>query len=271
MQRMLWRALAIGLALIAMSVVTGSMFASEEASSTEEVGTASVLKVTGSLWTPYIDDELPNGGLAADLVRTALTRAGYEVEPNIESWPRAYQGTAIGLYDVVAAVWQNDARSADLLFSEAYLLNDIVLLSRLGVRVEFATLDDLSGYRIGVVRGYAYDEAFDRTDLNRVTNNHLIQNLLLLKQGKLDMIVGDKWSIFDQISRFIPDDLSHFTLVAQPVARRGLRLGVSRLNPDAATITWRFNDAITAMKTDGTYAAIVKKHTGGIAVLPGRR
>jgi polar amino acid transport system substrate-binding protein len=278
LQRTLWRAsaigLAIGLAMMAMSVVAGAEVAAQEAATdeaAEQDTEARVLKVTGSLWIPYLDDELPNGGLAADLVRTALTRAGYQVEANIESWPRAYQGAAIGVYDVVAAVWRNDARAADLLFSEAYLLNDIVLLSRPGLAVEFETLADLRGYRIGVVRGYAYDETFDRAGLNWVTNNHLIQNLLLLRQGKLDLIVGDKWSIFDQISRFMPDSLSGFTLVAQPVARRGLRLGVSRLNSDAATITWRFNEAITEMKSDGTYTAILKKHTGGIAVLPGKR
>lgn len=234
--------------------------------------TAETLQVTGSLWSPYLDDQLPEGGLASDLVRTALTRAGYQIEPNIETWTRAYQGAAVGVYDVVAAVWQNDARAADLLFSDAYLLNDIVLLARRGVLVEFNTLSDLSGFRIGVVRGYAYEDAFDRhPDLKRLVNNHLIQNLLLLRQGRLDIVVGDKWAILHQISTFMPDDLGAFVLVPKPLARRALRLGVSRQNPDAARIVAAFDAAIAAMQEDGTYDAIVKKHTEGIAVLPSRR
>jgi polar amino acid transport system substrate-binding protein len=230
------------------------------------------LSVTGSLWPPYLDPERPEGGLAADLVRTALTRAGYEAEPNTESWSRAYQGTAVGVYDVVAAVWQTEARDADLLFSDAYLLNDIVFLARKGVFVEFNTLDDLAGARIGVVREYAYDDAFDtHPRLMRIPNNHLIQNLLLLRQGRLDVIVGDKWSMFHQISEFMPDDLSGFYLLPKPLARRALRLGVSRQNPDAEKIVDAFDQAIAAMKEDQTYQEIVKKHTQGIAILPGKR
>jgi polar amino acid transport system substrate-binding protein len=230
---------------------------------------AEVLTVTGSLWSPYLDPELEEGGLAADLVRTALTRAGYEIEGSTENWSRAYEGTAVGVYDVVAAVWQNAEREADLVFSDAYLLNDIVFLARRGVFVEFNTLGDLSGLRIGVVRDYAYDDAFDtHPDLARYANNHLIQNLLLLRQGRLDVIVGDKWSILHQISQFMPDDLQQFRLLTKPLVRRALRMGVSRVNGDAESIIEAFDAAIAEMKEDGSYAAIVKKHTDGIAVLP---
>jgi polar amino acid transport system substrate-binding protein len=230
------------------------------------------LSVTGSLWPPYLDTELPNGGLAADIVRTALTRAGYEIEPNIESWSRAYQGTAVGVYDVVAAVWQNEARDADLLFSDAYLLNDIVFLARKGVLVDFDTLDDLKGLRIGVVREYAYDDAFDSDpELARFPNNHLIQNLLLLRQGRLDVVVGDKWSILYQISYFMPDDLSDFYLVPKALTRRALRLGVSRQNGRAQEIADAFDAAVAAMKEDGSFEEIVRRHTDRIAILPGKR
>ena len=264
MQRMqaLERTLAIGLA-VTLSILTAGV--------SHSAG-APVLKVTGSLWTPYIDDELPEGGLAADLVRSALTRAGYELEPTMETWSRAYKGAAVGVYDVVAAAWQNSERSVDLLFSEPYLLNDIVLLARKGIVSDFESLSDLTGYRIGVVRGYAYDDAFDNNgELNRISNNHLIQNLLLLRQGKIDLLVGDKWSIFHQISRFMPDDLDRFTLLARPIARRGLRLGVSRQNHDAGQIIERFDAAMAEMKSDGSFQTIMERHTSGVARLPGKR
>ena len=37
---------------------------------TSGVARAEVLQVTGSLWSPYVDGDLENGGLAADLVRS---------------------------------------------------------------------------------------------------------------------------------------------------------------------------------------------------------
>lgn len=236
------------------------------------VGHAEVLNVTGSLWSPYIDGELENGGLASDLVRTALTRAGYDVRPNVEAWTRAYEGAAVGVYDVVAAIWQNEERGEDLLFSNAYLLNDIVFLARRGILAEYRSLSDLSGFRIGVVREFAYDDAFDNSpDLYRIVNNHLIQNLLLLRQGRLDIIVGDKWSILSQISQFMPDDIGAFRMLSKPLARRALRLGVSRQNPKGKEIIAAFDTAIQEMQNDGSYDEIVKRHTAGIALLPEKR
>lgn len=235
-------------------------------------GLAATLQVTGSLWSPYLDDQLPEGGLAADLVRTALTRAGYDISVNVENWPRAYQGTAVGVYDVVAAIWETGERARTLMFSEPYLLNDIVFLARRDMVVDYATLADLIGLRIGVVREYAYDEAFDSDpNLTRVANNHLIQNLLLLRQGQLDMVVDDKWAILHQLSTFMPNDIGDFRLLPKPLARRALRIGVSRDNPEAPAIVAAFDTAMTAMREDGTYDEIVRKHTSGIAVLPAQR
>lgn len=233
---------------------------------------AEVLKVTGSLWSPYLDPELENNGLAADLVKNALTRAGYEVEADVDTWTRAYEGTAVGVYDVVAAIWQSEERGEDLLFSGAYLLNDIVFMARRGVLVEYENLSDLAGFRIGVVREYGYDDAFDyHPGLARVVNDHLIQNLLLLRQGRIDIVVGDKWAILHQVSQFIPDDANQFRMLPKPLARRALRLGVSRKNPDAQKIIAAFDAAIQEMQADGSYAEIVKRHTAAIALLPKTR
>ena len=224
---------------------------------------AEKLQVTGSLWTPYIDGELPDGGIATDLVRTALKDAGYEVESKIEKWPRAYEGTAIGIYDVVAAVWRTPQRELDLLFSDPYLYNDIVLLTRPGVLVDFSILDDLAGYRIGVVNEYAYDEAFDtHPGLTRLGNNQLIQNLLLLRQGKLDLVIADRWSAEHQIAAYLPDDASRFLMLPKPIATRELYIGVSKQNPKAQQIVDNFNAAIARLKADGRFARIVEKHRG---------
>lgn len=236
------------------------------------VDAATTLKVAGSIWPPYVDDQLPEGGLAVDLVRTALARAGYDVAPELEAWSRAYEGVAVGVYDVAAAVWQTEARKEVLLFSEPYLLNDVILLIRRGEPIEFRALADLYGHPIGVVRGYAYDEAFDADpNLIRVANAHLLQNLLQLSHGKVDIVVGDKWSIVQQISSYMPDALKDFEVLPKPLARRALRIGVSRQNPNAPEIVAAFDAAIAGMKKDGTYDAIVKKHTEGIARLPAQR
>ena len=112
---------------------------------TSGIARAEVLQVTGSLWSPYVDGDLENGGLAADLVRTALERAGYDVQANVEPWSRAYEGAAIGVYDVVAAIWQNEERGEELIFSNPYLLNDIIFMARRGSIGGWRRLSDFNG------------------------------------------------------------------------------------------------------------------------------
>lgn len=236
------------------------------------VAAGATLKVTGSQWIPYMDEDLRNGGLAADLVRTALENAGYIVEPSIEPWPRALRGVTLGEYDVAAAIWQSDARSKDILFSEPYLYNDVVFVSRKGAGIEFVSLDDLAGLSVGVVEDYTYGAGFDdHPEFERLDSDHLVQNLLLLRLGKLDLVIGDKWSIFYQLSRYLPDDISEFELLPKPLARRALRLGVSRRNEHAQEVVADFDAAIQVMREDGNYAEIVEVHTRGITVLPASR
>ena len=53
------------------------------------------------LASPYLDQTLENSGIAADIVRTGLTRAGYRIDPKAEPWDRAMLGTALDVYNVV--------------------------------------------------------------------------------------------------------------------------------------------------------------------------
>jgi polar amino acid transport system substrate-binding protein len=232
----------------------------------------STLKLIGSLWSPYVDPNRPNGGLASELVSSALRKAGYEVEASLETWPRAYRGAAVGIYDVVVAVWRTPAREQELLFSEPYLMNEIIFLGRAGGNVRFERLEDLVGKKIGIVRDYAYGGGFDdHPRLNRVVNNHLVQNLLLLREGKLDLVVDDQWAIMYQLSYFMPSAMAHFEVLPRPLIRRGLRIGVSRQNPQHEKIVADFDQAMRQMDEDGTYEQILDKHTAGIATIaPGR-
>jgi polar amino acid transport system substrate-binding protein len=234
----------------------------------EPVPKGTVLRATGAVWAPYVDTSLDNGGLAADLVRTALERAGYTIDAKVETWPRASQGVSLGVYDMVVAMFRSEERAQDLAFSEPYLLNDVVLAARRGSGFEYRGPASLERTTVGIVKDYVYDAAFDtHPGFRRVVNNHLIQNLLLLRQGRIQLVVGDKWAILYELSRFMPGAVNEFEFVTQPVATRGLRLAVSRTNPDHAEIIARFDREITAMREDGSYAKIVKHHTSGFADL----
>jgi polar amino acid transport system substrate-binding protein len=209
-------------------------------------------------WAPYADAKMPNQGIAMDIVQTAFKRAGYEPKIVFDQTGRTIEGTAIGIFDVAALLWKSPEREKELAFSEPYLVNKIRLIKRKDLNVRVTELSDLKGLLVGVTRGYAYGEEFDKAPyFLRVQNDHVIQNLLLLVGGRIDFVVGDKWVLIYQMLQFMPQSISAVELTRLPVTARGLRIAISRKHPDQKQILDDFNAAIRAMREDGSLQQII--------------
>lgn len=212
-------------------------------------------------WPPYASADLPQQGLAVDLVTTALKRAGYTPHLRIDSLNRILEGGKLGVYDVFATPWYSDERNEYLDFSEPYLETYIRFIKRKDKNIEYNKFEDLKGMMIGVVVDYAYDDAFNQSrDLIKISERNLIQNLLKLTQNRIDLTLDDELVLRYEINRYMPNSMAHLELLPKPLAVRGVHIGVSRENPDHAKIVADFDKAIAEMKKDGSYDKIVKKH-----------
>ena len=118
------------------------------------------VKMMTNTWPPYIGEDLPQGGMAMELVRHVFLRAGYKVDNTIERWPRALEGVRVGLYDVLGAAWRDEQREQDFIYSEPYLVNEIIVITRKNNRRMLRSVNDLSGSSIGVLRDYSYGVDF---------------------------------------------------------------------------------------------------------------
>ena len=212
-------------------------------------------------WPPYVERNLPGNGLAMQLVSTALQRKGYQVSVDIVSWPRALEGIEVGLFDLVGAIWKTPERGKIVLFSEPYLLNQIKFIKKKSLHLNYQNLDDLKGYLIGVVKNYAYDEQFvNSKKLIKLPQNHIIQNLQKLANGDIDLTLGDERAIRYEINQYMPRRIEEFDFLVKPLSSRGLRIGVSKQNPNAEKIIADFNQAIKEMRVDGSLVAIIKNY-----------
>jgi polar amino acid transport system substrate-binding protein len=212
-------------------------------------------------WPPYADASLPGQGLAVEIVTTALKRAGYTTYVRIDSLDRILEGGALGVYDVFATPWYTDARNRYLDYSEPYLQSRIRFIKRKDKDFSFHSLDDLKGVMVGTVKDYAYSEKFnDSRDIIKIPENNLIQNLLKLTQGRIDLTLDDELVLQYEINRYMPHSMSELEFLPTPLAVRGIHIGVSRENPDHAKIVAAFNKAIRDMKKDGSFDTIVAKH-----------
>lgn len=226
------------------------------------------LTVAGSTWSPYTDESRPGKGVAAEIVTVALQRAGYEPTIVIEAWPRTLEGAKIGVYDAIVSAFYTLEREERFAFSKPFLRNEVRFIKRKGQRIDFQRLDDLKGLLIGVVKGYAYQDDFDASrQLVKVQHNHVIQNLLKLTQGQLDLTLDDRWTLLYEIGQYMPSKAAELEFLPKPLAVRPLHFVVSRTRPDHDKIIADFDAAFASMQADGTLDQIIDRHLKDLAHL----
>jgi len=222
----------------------------------------SALSIVAKEEAPYIGNELPNQGLSIEIINTAFRRAGYNTNFVFETWPRAYEGALIGIYDVIGSIWRTSDREKDFVFSDAYLFHEIKFIKRkVDTTIKFNNLDDLQGLIIGTLKDYAYRDDFTKSrKIIKMQQNHLIQNLLFLTQENIDMTLGDVRKIRYEINKYMKSSMKDMEILPQTLSKRGTHIAVSKSNPAHAEIIVKFNKALESMRSDGTYDAIIKKH-----------
>ena len=223
---------------------------------------ASALTIVVKDEAPYTGNQLLNQGLSIDIISTAFKRA--EIQPTIifETWPRAYEGGLIGIYDVIGSIWKNTEREKDFVFSKPYLFHEIKFIKRKSDRhIQFNQLSDLNGLIVGTLKEYVYQDDFTHSrKILKLPQNHLIQNLIFLKQNKVDITLADIRKIHYEINTYMKGSESTLEVLPQTLSIKSVHIAVSRSNPKHAEIISQFNTALAAMKKDGTYTAILKKH-----------
>jgi len=211
-------------------------------------------------WPPYVDQQLPQQGLAVELVTYIFARAGYDVNNTVESWPRAMEGVRIGLYDVLGAAWRDDNREQDFIYSEPYLINELIIVKRRDMEGRFYSIGALANSRVGLSPDYAY--GVDFTEIPGITvvyENHIIQNLMNLLNNKVDFVVGDRRVIALQLEEYLKDRRHEIEVVGISLPPRALYVAGSRASERPAQLIKEFNAALVETKRDGSYQKIIEK------------
>lgn len=209
---------------------------------------------------PYADARLPEQGLALELVNHVFAGTDYAPVITIEGWSRAIEGARIGVYDGLASVWFTDDRNEDLLFSKPYVSSKLILLKQRTNTRNYSSLQQLSGGRLGVRTDYAYGVDFASIPgLTLVEENHLIQNLLKLRSGAIDFVIGDQRTINMQLHEYMAGDIAKFSVMNIDLPQRERHVAVSRANKGHEKIIAEFDRSLATARSNGSLQAIIKK------------
>ncbi|SDZ46737.1 ABC transporter substrate-binding protein [Pseudomonas sp. NFIX28] len=222
---------------------------------------AEKLRLVADVWPPFTDATLVNGGLATDIVSTALARAGYASEFEQVPWARALLGVGEGRYDVLVNAWFNEARTQLGQFSSEYLVNRVRFLRRKDAPIEYTTLKQLHQYPIAVVRGYAYSPDFDSDPgLQKVPVHNFAMGVRMLAADRVKLTLEDEYVARYYLARESPRVRNAVEFLPNSLSENGLHILVSLKNPAHAQIVAGFDREIEAMKADGSYDRLLRQH-----------
>jgi len=222
---------------------------------------AEKLRLVADAWPPFTDATLVNGGLATDIVSTALARAGYASDFEQVPWARALLGVSEGRYDVLVNAWFNDERAKYGQFSAEYLLNRVRFIKRKDAPIEYNNLQQLHTYPIAVVRGYAYSAEFDEdAALQKVPVHNFAMAVRMLAADRVKLTLEDEYVARYYLARESVKVRNAVEFLPKPLSENSLHILVSLKNPEHEQIVAGFDREIAAMKADGSYDRLMKQH-----------
>jgi len=227
------------------------------------VGTAAAsdrpgLRLGSDTWPPFTG-EPDRQRIALELAHTALERAGIGATTTIAEWREVEAGLRRADLDGSAAMWHTEDRAKELLFSQPYLENRLVLVGRKGSDVDAARIQDLAGKRVAAVGRYAYGDEIDRASGVLFVNGRSDQESLdRLLAGEVEYMLVDEL-VARYLLTYQPEEVAaHLRIGTTPLARRTLHLAIRRDLPEAEAIIEAFDAEITGMLRDGTYAEVLQ-------------
>lgn len=122
---------------------------------------------------------------------------------------------------------------------------------------DWKSLDDLSPYVIGQVRGYAYEEHFDRADLARDTTAQNPRQLVsMLLAGRIDIIVGDRV----QLQYFVREQRAQeqVRILPRPLIQMPRFVAFAKGDSERAR---QFSEALVRLRKNGTLGKIEQRWT----------
>lgn len=156
-------------------------------------------------------------------------------------------------YDaVISGMDITPERAKQVAFTHPYYANSAVVIAKKG---QYKSLDDLKGKRIGMENGTTHQKYLqDKHPEVKTVSYDSYQNAIIdLKNGRIDGVFGDT-AVVNEWLKTNPQLGTVGEHVTDP-QYFGTGLGIA-VRPDNQALLKKLNDALAAIKADGTYQKI---------------
>ncbi len=194
------------------------------------------------------EDDTPRG-LDVELVDAVLREAGVDHEIRLYPWQRVKRMLDRGEVQMAFQFAGTPQRQQQYELVGPLRSGSTVFMTTARTALsDWKSLDDLSPYVIGQVRGYAYEEEFDRADLARDTSAQNPRQLVsMLLAGRIDIIVGDRV----QLQYFVREQRAQeqVRILPRPLIQMPRFVAFAKGDSERARI---FSEALVRLRQAGT-------------------
>lgn len=226
------------------------------------------VSITSTEQPPYHSESLQNGGVLTDIVTAAFERAGHDTSIIYYPKKRAVNMAASAKADILIGANYSEEGEETFIFSQPYYSTYVgfIALKSLGLE-EYNSLHDLAKYNIGVNYGYSYGEEFSKADyLSKKFVSLTRSSILMLFKGRIQLATMPFNRFTYELAqmekhRAIGDKgMQDIVFLYPPLTRYSFHVAASLKLEDHESLMKDFNRGLIAIKSDGTYANILKKH-----------
>jgi len=222
---------------------------------------AQKLNLATTDWEPIYGRSLPEQGFFSAISKAVFKRAGYDITIQFLPWKRALEGARSGKYDGLLGAYHSKDRARNFYYPEPLYASDEVFVQYKGKGITYATVEDLKGYSIGGMRGAAnlVDLKKQGFDIRETANDE--QSLMKLNSNRVDLVLMGRPQVLFMLENNanIKKMASHVDIIEPPYKSSNLYCPITKKRMDGKFIVNKFNEALAAMKADGSYAAILKR------------
>ena len=193
-------------------------------------------------------------GIYPALIQEAFRHMKVPVDVQAVPWSRALGAIDMGRAGV-GGIYKNSERLQKYDYSDLLYVESLVVYFNTSNPITFNQISDLSGKRVGVLRGWSYGDDFDTARKAELFVTEEVgsdeQNFLKLEAMRIDLVIAIVES-GDPLQR----KGKNIGCSSIPLSRNSTFLAFSK-SKNCTELLRQFNQAIAAMKRDGEFEKLV--------------
>ncbi|AZT85295.1 amino acid ABC transporter substrate-binding protein [Marinobacter sp. NP-4(2019)] len=222
-----------------------------------------ILHVATSEYPPF--EYVEDGTLVGEdvtTIRNVLDRMGMEPVFLVVPWRRAEARVRSGQSDMLFSLTHSEERARHYYFTAPINTAQDVFFTRTDSNIEWQTLDDLEGLRLGLSSSYSYAPEFmnwlETADIEIIwISQHRpdLTGLRMVAYDRIDLFICEQTVCHFLLEKFQPvyPELANIEAVPGMIGdERAFRAAFSRKHPDGEQLRDRFNQALADLNRENS-------------------